>query len=61
MGSHQQINMDHKPSITKKYYYLIKVEKVKNGDIAESFKKKVIFKFGPIYSIFSLFHILLRL
>ena len=26
-----QINMDHKPCITKKYYYLIKVEKMKNG------------------------------
>ena len=43
--------MDHKPSLTKWYYYLVKVEKVKNGDLAES-KKKVYFKFGPIYAVF---------
>ena len=30
MGQQSQINMDHKPCITMKYYYLIKVEKMKN-------------------------------
>ena len=48
-----QINMDHKPCITKKYYYLIKVENMKNRVIPENLnKKKVYFKFGPIYAIF---------
>ena len=53
MGQPSQINMDHKPCITKKCYYLIKVENMKNGDIAENFfKKKVYFKFEPIHAIF---------
>ena len=53
MGQPPQINMDHKPYITKKCYYLIKVENMKNRVIPENLnKKKVYFKFGPIYAIF---------
>ena len=45
--------MDHKPSLTKRYYYLVMIEKMKNGDIAESLKeKKVYFKFWAIFAIF---------